>query len=66
MGIKEKMMESMMNETTKSLGKVLESIHAHLEIMSRELIRTRLEMKQSEVSNDDVEKIIEEYQKLLN
>jgi len=66
MGIKDKMMASMMDETTKSLGKVLESLHAYMEIIARETIRMRLEMKKSGVSDDEVESIVRKYQERLN
>ena len=65
MGIQDKLMKNLMNNSMEQLGKVLESIHAHLEIISRESIRTRLEMKKSDVSEEEIDDVLEQYQKSL-
>lgn len=62
MGIKDKMMNSMITETTKQLGKVLESIHGYLEIQTKEMIRMRLEARQTDVTDEQIQTILDEHQ----
>jgi len=67
MGLQDRLMKKVMSDSMAELGQVLQSIHCHLEIISRELIRTRLELKTSnEINEEEINEIINNYEKNLS
>jgi len=64
--MKEKIIEQQIQGVTSQLLKVIESIHAHLEIIAREQIKARLLISDGQVSDDQVEDVLNEYQTKIN
>ena len=66
MAMGDKIINQVVGKSMKDLAKVLESIHAHLEIQTRELIITRLGMMGKVATKEEIDGIIDEYQDQIN
>ena len=54
--------QEQMTQAISQISKVFESMHGYLEIIAREQIRARLELRKSNVTNEEIEAIIWDYQ----
>ena len=62
MNLKNKAADAMTGKAITKIAPLLESLHAHLEIQSKELIRIRLAVEKKPTNDGIVEEIITQYQ----